>query len=125
VSSNIDREREREERKREQAMPTATGCTSYRLHRLLSFSITNVFHLFFSLSLHFLFVSFFLSFLKKKTVFPTFLSFFFFLRFSSNSPFLSSIFCTTPLRLVFTHKHEPLLSTENMVLREISYSYQY
>ena len=36
---------ERKKGKREQATPIATSYTSYRLHRLLSFSRTNVFHL--------------------------------------------------------------------------------
>jgi len=76
VSSNIDREREREEKERVQATPVTAGYTSYRLHRLLSFPITNVFHLF-SLCLLVFYLSLIFSFLKKKTVFPTFFSLFY------------------------------------------------
>jgi hypothetical protein len=68
VSSNIDREREKEEKERVQATPVAAGCTSYRLHRLLSFPITNVFHLF-SLCLLVFYLSLIFSFLKKKQFF--------------------------------------------------------
>ena len=74
VSSNIDREREREKKEREQATPTTTGCTSYRLHRLLSFSIANAFHLFF-LCLFIFCLPRILSFLNKKNSFSYVLSF--------------------------------------------------
>jgi hypothetical protein len=56
VSSNISKEREREEerkkfaeKERERATTkptTTTGCTRYHHHLFLSFSATNVFHLF-------------------------------------------------------------------------------
>jgi hypothetical protein len=57
----------REEKERAQATPTTTSCTGYRLHRLLSFSIKNVFHLF-SLYLLVFCLSLILI-LEKKTVF--------------------------------------------------------
>jgi hypothetical protein len=96
----------REEKERAQATPTTTGCTGYRLHRLLSFSIKNVFHLF-SLYLLVFCLSLILI-LEKKTVFSCIPSSL--LRFLDNA-FLSFIFCTTPLRPICGNKQQLLLST--------------